>query len=164
MIELLDKKHNRKELDCGNELLNNYLEHQAGQDMRRKLAACFVLLEDKTKFIQGYYTLSNSSIPLLDFSESVRKKLPKAYSLIPTTLLGRLAIDNSDAQDIRDREERKSDKNYQLILLIIGLVFLAFLVVFLKDDKELLYKIIIAIISFVGGFGLGKLAKNKREE
>ena len=73
-------------------------------------------------------------------------------------------IDNSDAQDIRDREERKSDKNYQLILLVIGLAFLAFLIVFLKDDKELLYKIIIAIISFVGGFGIGKSAKNKKEE
>lgn len=73
-------------------------------------------------------------------------------------------IENSDAQDIRDRQERKSDKNYQLILLIIGLAFLGFLIVFLKDDKELLYKVIIAIISFVGGFGIGKTAKNKREE
>lgn len=73
-------------------------------------------------------------------------------------------IENSDAQDIRDRQERKSDKNYQLILLIIGLAFLAFLIVFLKDDKELLYKVIIAIISFVGGFGIGKTTKSKREE
>ena len=43
MIELLNKKHNRKEFDCGKELLNNYLKNQAGQDVKRKLSACFVL-------------------------------------------------------------------------------------------------------------------------
>lgn len=65
-------------------------------------------------------------------------------------------IEKSDNQDVRDREERKSQRNYNLLLLIIGLVFLGFLIVYLKEDKELLYKIIIAIISFVGGFGIGR--------
>ena len=65
-------------------------------------------------------------------------------------------IENSNIQDERDRKERKSDKNYQVIFLLIGLFFLVFLIVFLKDDKELLYKIVIAIISFIGGFGIGK--------
>ena len=39
MIELLDKKHNRDDLDFGKELLTNYLKTQAGQDMKRKLSA-----------------------------------------------------------------------------------------------------------------------------
>ena len=65
-------------------------------------------------------------------------------------------IDNSNIQDDRDRKERKSDKNYQIIFLLIGLLFIGFLIVFLKDNEDLLYKIIIAIISFVGGFGIGK--------
>lgn len=75
-------------------------------------------------------------------------------------------IENSDNQDKRDREERKSEKNYQIAFLIIALVFLAFLIVFLKDDQELLYKIIIAIISFIGGFGIGRTtnkAKNQED-
>ena len=93
MIELLDKKHNRKDFDCGKELLNDYLKTQAGQDVKRKLSACFVLAESETQVIQGYYTLSNSSIPLSSFSEQIQKKLPKSYKSIPTTLLGRLAID-----------------------------------------------------------------------
>lgn len=93
MIELLDKKHNRADFDCGKELLNNYLKHQAGQDVKRKLSACFVLAESATNTIQGYYTLSNNSIPLSSFPEPIQKKLPKAYGSIPTTLLGRLAID-----------------------------------------------------------------------
>ncbi len=92
MIELLDKKHNKKEFDCGKELLNNYLQNQAGQDVKRKLSACFVLSENEV-IIKGYYTLSNNSIPLSSFSEQIQKKLPKSYTSIPTTLLGRLAID-----------------------------------------------------------------------
>ena len=94
MIELLDKKHNRDDFDCGKELLTNYLKTQAGQDKKRKLSACFVLSENGTE-IQGYYTLSNNSISLSSFPEHLQKKLPKSYNSIPTTLLGRLAIDKN---------------------------------------------------------------------
>ncbi len=93
MIEFLDKKHNKKEFDCGKELLNNYIQTQARQDIKRKISACFVLSETKTQFIKGYYTLSNNSIPLNLLPEQFQKKLPKSYSYIPVTLLGRLAID-----------------------------------------------------------------------
>jgi len=92
MIELLGKKHNKSDFDCGKELLNSYIQNQAGQDVKRKLSACFILTDD-TNEIQGYYTLSNNSIPLNSFPENIRKKLPKSYTSIPATLLGRLAID-----------------------------------------------------------------------
>ena len=110
MIELLNKKHNRKEFDCGKELLNNYLKNQAGQDVKRKLSACFVLVDNETNLIQGYYTLSNYSIPLRNFSEQIRKKLLKTYKSIPITLLGRLAID-----------KKKQGKGIGKILLIDAL-------------------------------------------
>jgi GNAT superfamily N-acetyltransferase len=93
MIEFLDKKHNKKEFNCGKELLNNYIQNQAGQDIKRKLSVCFVISENETNLIQGYYTLSNNSIPLSQFPIQIQKKLPKSYTSIPTTLLGRLAID-----------------------------------------------------------------------
>lgn len=93
MIELLGKDHNRESFDCGKEQLNRYLKNQASQDVKRKLSACFVLAENGTGIVQGYYTLSNSSIPLDNFSEQIRKKLPHSYKSIPATLLGRLAID-----------------------------------------------------------------------
>lgn len=93
MIELLNKRHNRSSFDCGKDLLNNYLKYRAGQDVKRKLSACFVLSEGDTNIVQGYYTLSNSSIPLNAFPEKIQKKLPDSYVSIPTTLLGRLAID-----------------------------------------------------------------------
>jgi len=93
MIELLNKKHKKDDFDCGNELLNDYLKFQASQDIKRKLCACFVMIAKDSYNVQGYYTLSNNSIPLSSFSERIQHKLPKSYFSIPTTLLGRLAID-----------------------------------------------------------------------
>jgi len=65
-------------------------------------------------------------------------------------------IEKSDTHDLRDREERKSEKNYTIIYILIALAFIAFLIVYLKDNQDLLIKIVIGIISFVGGFGFGK--------
>jgi GNAT superfamily N-acetyltransferase len=95
MIELLERGHNRDDFDCGKELLNNYLKNRAGQDVKRKLSACYVFADGKTKRIHGYYTLSNYGIPLSSFAENIRKRLPGTYTTIPTTLLGRLAIDKN---------------------------------------------------------------------
>jgi len=92
MIELLDKKHKRENFDCGKELLTHYLKFKAGQDIKRKLSAYFVLSDNESS-VKGYYTLSNNSIPLNSFPGHIQKKLPKSYTSIPTTLLGRLAID-----------------------------------------------------------------------
>ena len=95
MIELLERDHNRDDFDCGKELLNNYLKNRAGQDVKRKLSACYVFTDGETKKIHGYYTLSNYGIPLSSFSENIRKRLQGTYTTIPTTLLGRLAIDKN---------------------------------------------------------------------
>jgi GNAT superfamily N-acetyltransferase len=93
MIELLGKNHNRKDFNCGKELLDNYLKNQAGQDVKRKLSACFVMIEKEINVVQGYYTLSSNSIPINKFSEKIQKKLPGSYNSIPATLLGILAVD-----------------------------------------------------------------------
>jgi len=94
LTELLNSTHNRKEFSCGKITLDNYIYFQANQDVKRNLSACFVWNDYQTNRIKGYYTLSNNSIPLDIISENVRKKIPPAYSSIPTTLLGRLAIDS----------------------------------------------------------------------
>ena len=92
--EPLNSIHNKATFSCGKEMLDNYLHKQANQDIKRKLAACFVIKESKSNDIKGYYTLSNSSIPLEFVPEKIQKKLPNSYKAIPTTLLGRLAIDS----------------------------------------------------------------------
>lgn len=82
MIEFLEKKHRRENFDGGKALLNNYLKTQAGQDINRKLSICFVLADPQT-----------NDIPISCFPEHIQRKLPESYTSIPTTLLGRLAID-----------------------------------------------------------------------
>jgi ribosomal protein S18 acetylase RimI-like enzyme len=91
-FEPLDKrKHDRAAFSCGNEQLDNYLKHQASQDLEKRVAAVVVLTSDG-KTIAGYYTLSQYSIDLVRLPKDVVKKLklPK-YPEVPATLLGRLA-------------------------------------------------------------------------
>ncbi len=93
-IQLLEKKHNKTDFDCGYDLLDNYIKKQATQDVNRDLSACFVLI-DKVNNVLGYYTLSANSIKREDFPERLRKKLPPSYNELPTIVVGRLAIDKS---------------------------------------------------------------------
>ena len=93
LTENLNSSHRKKEFLCGKDLLDNYLQKQANQDIKRKLSACFVLNDKETNLLKGYYTLANNSIPQNLIPTEFKKKLPKSYTSIPTTLLGRLAID-----------------------------------------------------------------------
>jgi predicted GNAT family N-acyltransferase len=90
--EVLSSKHNRKQFDCGVASLTRYLQNQASQDQKRKVAACFVLSESEK--VLGYYTLSSASVGLEKLPSDLQKKLPR-YPQIPATLMGRLAIDQS---------------------------------------------------------------------
>jgi len=91
-IQILDKTHIRSDFDCGNPVLNNYIQKQVSQDVKRQLAACYVLCDGEDKAVIGYYTLSSHSIKLEELPEDLRNKLPPAYTDIPTALLGRLAV------------------------------------------------------------------------
>ena len=90
----LTRAHNRKGFSCGNESLDRYLQKQARQDMQRNLAQVYVLLEEDQKTIRGYYSLSNSSLLLVELPEELTARLP-SYPKMPVTLLGRLAVDSS---------------------------------------------------------------------
>lgn len=94
ITETLKTRHRKNEFTCGKEMLDNYLHRQAKQDIKRKLSACFVINDQDTNLLKGYYTLANNSIPQEMMPEKYQKKLPKSYSSIPATLLGRLAIDS----------------------------------------------------------------------
>lgn len=88
----LSSFHKKKKFSCGKDILDKYLHKQANQDIKRKISICFVL-SDEDNNIKGYYTLSNDSIPQEQLPENIKKKMPKSYVNLPTTLLGRLAVD-----------------------------------------------------------------------
>ena len=59
----LPAKHKRKGFNCGNVPLDNYIKIQVNQDIKRRLAACFVVVNEEGE-VKGYYTLSNEQFPL----------------------------------------------------------------------------------------------------
>ncbi len=91
-FEPLDKKkHDRAAFSCEHEPLNKYLREQAAQDIRKRVAAVYVLTSDG-KTIAGYYTLSQYAIEAEDLpAEDAQKLRVPRYERLPATLLGRLA-------------------------------------------------------------------------
>ncbi|EQD59986.1 GCN5-related N-acetyltransferase, partial [mine drainage metagenome] len=91
-VVLLDEQHDRGSFTCGVESLDRYLKTQAGQDVRRKANAVFVLSEaGEPTNILGYYTLCAMAVSQGDVPEAARKHIPR-YPLVSATLVGRLAV------------------------------------------------------------------------
>ena len=94
IVEPLDKRHDRAAFSCGIEPLDRYFKTQARQDVGKKAAAAFVTVDQETSRVAGFYTLAATAVPLRDLPDVISKKLPR-YPLVPATLLGRLAVDES---------------------------------------------------------------------
>jgi ribosomal protein S18 acetylase RimI-like enzyme len=90
-IEPLNDEHDRKGFMSGSAALDRYLQTQAFQDVRRRIATCFVAVSSDSGQIAGYYTLTAASIALDTLSPQLIKKLPR-YPVVPAALFGRLAV------------------------------------------------------------------------
>ena len=90
-FEPLGPQHDRAAFHCGNESLDRYFHQQAGQDLRRRLAVPYVMLDHRTNIIAGYYTLTNYKIEVGELPTGITRRIP--YSDVPATLIGRLALD-----------------------------------------------------------------------
>ena len=91
-LEPLGEAHERASFSCGEEPLDRYFETQATQDIRRRVATCFVAVEEETGRVAAYYTLAAAGIPLTDLPPELVKKLPR-YPSVPAVRVGRLAVD-----------------------------------------------------------------------
>ncbi|HUY94204.1 MAG TPA: GNAT family N-acetyltransferase [Terracidiphilus sp.] len=88
-IATLCPRHHRAKFHCGVAELDAYIQTQAGQDLKRRLAAVNVLTADG-ETIAGYFTLSASSIFATGLPQEFARKLPRFP--LPVTLLGRMAV------------------------------------------------------------------------
>lgn len=86
----LHAAHDRTVFNSSSAPLNQYLHKQVTQDMRRRVATCFVALSGQR--IAGYYTLASASLLLADLPTPIGKKLPR-YPTVPAVRMGRLAVD-----------------------------------------------------------------------
>jgi GNAT superfamily N-acetyltransferase len=89
--EPISKQHNRKNFDCGNTDLNNFLKDYARQSHERGAAKTFLSVDDyDMKTIYGYYSLSPASVEYAHTPEIMRRGLGR-YD-IGVYRLSRLAI------------------------------------------------------------------------
>ncbi len=92
-VVALESGHDRTAFDSGSAALDHYFRQQVGQDIRRRVTACFVALTPEACIV-GFYTLASASLLLADLPLSLRKKLPR-YPTVPAVRMGRLAVDRA---------------------------------------------------------------------
>ncbi|MBE7559798.1 GNAT family N-acetyltransferase [bacterium] len=134
-IERLSHHHKRQVFHCGNDILDDYLKRQASQHVRKHTTAVFVPRRPEGLEVPGFCASCSGSILLADLPANVGRALPR-YAVVPTMLLGRLAMDRG-----------LHGKGLDEILLInamgrrpeIDQVGLALLVVDAKDDSAVAF-------------------------
>jgi GNAT superfamily N-acetyltransferase len=73
--------------------LDQYFHQQVGQDIKRRVTACFIAT-DANGSVAGYYTLASASVLLTDLPAAQVRKLPR-YPSVPAVRMGRLAVDQA---------------------------------------------------------------------
>lgn len=90
-VQALLADHDRARFESDSSELNRYFQTQVTQDIRRRVTACYVAVDDQDQ-IAGYYTLAAASVLLADLPAEQGKKLPR-YPSVPAIRMGRLAVD-----------------------------------------------------------------------
>lgn len=94
-VEPLNRQHDRRAFSCGVASLDDYLARQASQDVRRRTAAVFVMIEPvEPKRVLGYFTLSSYALDRRSIPAAVLPLMPR-YPMVGATIIGRLAVDSS---------------------------------------------------------------------
>jgi len=91
-IAPLGAEHDRESFSCGEAALDRYFKTQATQDIRRRIANCFVAVASAEREVAAYYTLAAAGIPFVDLPPEESKRLPR-YPSLPAVRIGRLAVD-----------------------------------------------------------------------
>lgn len=90
--EAISKKHDRKSFDCGEFVLNEFLQRYARQSHEVGGAKTFVAIKEADgKTILGYYSLAPAALAYADTPELMRRGL--ARHDVPGFRLARLATD-----------------------------------------------------------------------
>ncbi len=90
----LASHHDRAAFTCGTPSLDNYLRDRDTPDAKGLSTITFVLIDETDqRTIQGYYSLSSTSVELGAIPSDIVKKLRiSKHRVISGTLIGRLAV------------------------------------------------------------------------
>ena len=87
----LDPSHDLNRFNCGNTVLNTWLQNTSRQHQKKNISRTFVLTrDDSPETILGYYALAIRGFTLKEaLPQNIKKSLPLK---VPTMTLARLAI------------------------------------------------------------------------
>jgi len=86
------KKHDRKSFDCGDQLMNDFLQRYARQSHESGAAKTFLAIDDaNSKTILGFYSLAPGALAYAGTPETVRRGI--ARHDVPGFRLARIATD-----------------------------------------------------------------------
>ena len=92
-IEKIAKRHDRKDFDCGEESLNEYLRFHARQNTSKGISVTYVAVREGEQRVFAYYSISSGQVAREVLPLSEQRRLP-GYP-IPVIKIGRLASDLS---------------------------------------------------------------------
>ena len=93
VVELLDKRHNRDDFNCGNQALNQFLEQTARQHIQKGISRTFVLIDtEQPDIIISFFTLSLCEVRVEKLPPKFAKKYP---SKVAGVKLARLAVNKA---------------------------------------------------------------------
>jgi len=90
-IEVLEKRHSRKNFSCGNSEIDAYIKTLARQHQERNFTKTYVAVEEGKADVLGYISVAMGSVLLQDADESVFSRLPKHP--MPVLHVARLGTD-----------------------------------------------------------------------
>lgn len=94
VLEVLSTGHDRGGFACGTEELDRYFQRRVTQDIRKRVAACYVAVDEESGRVAGFYTPAAARVALTGLPEAIAKRLPR-YPSVPAARLGRLAMDQA---------------------------------------------------------------------
>jgi hypothetical protein len=87
-LEPLHGQHDRSTFASGEEALDRYFRTQVTQDIRRRIANCFVAVDVATGQVVAYYTIASASIPTPDLPPRRRSACPVIRRCQPSASVG----------------------------------------------------------------------------
>lgn len=90
--EVQPSKEQRQRFACGQASLDRWLATQARQSMESRDAVTFLLIDDDTDSIAGYFSLSSGEVSRQATPESMSRRAPEP---VPAVRMGRFAIDRT---------------------------------------------------------------------
>jgi GNAT superfamily N-acetyltransferase len=89
--EVLQVIHNRKQFDCGDNGLNEWLWHRAEKNHYSGASRCYVTCNQAQDII-GFYCLSAGAVARNDVPKKLQQNMPDP---LPVMVMGRLAVDKN---------------------------------------------------------------------